>query len=104
MRIDVYVHIVEGSHTQLDRIERLIHTVIEKENSMAGELDALRQQVANNTAVIESAITLIRGIKAALDAAIASGDPAALTALSSQLGADDAALAEAVAQNTPASP
>lgn len=71
---------------------------------MAGELAALQAQVTQNTTVIESAITLIQGIKAALDAAIASNDPAALTALSAELGAEDQKLAAAVQANTPATP
>lgn len=71
---------------------------------MAGELDALRAQVARNSDVDASAITLLRGLKTALDAAIASGDPAALTALSNSLGASTDALAAAVVENTPAQP
>lgn len=67
---------------------------------MAGELEALQAQVAANTTVIERAITLIQGIKAALDAAIASGDPAALTALSASLATEDQKLADAVAAAT----
>lgn len=69
---------------------------------MAGELAALQAGVAKNTDVIESAITLLGNIKSLLDAAIASGDPAALTALSTALGAEDDKLAAAVAANTPA--
>ena len=75
-----------------------------KEVQMSGELDALKASVANNTTVIGSAITLLQGLKAKLDEAIASGDPAALTALSTELGATDQALADAVAANTPATP
>lgn len=67
---------------------------------MAGELAALQAQVAANTDVIESAITLIQGIKAALDAAIASGNPQALADLSAQLASEDAKLAAAVQANT----
>jgi hypothetical protein len=70
----------------------------------SNSLSALQAQVAANTTVITSAETLIQGIKAALDAAIASGNPAALDALSAQLGTDDSALAAAVAANTPTPP
>ena len=69
---------------------------------MAGELAALQANVAKNTDVIESAITLLGNIKALLDAAIASGDPAALTALSATLGAEDDKLAAAIVASTPA--
>lgn len=71
---------------------------------MANELADLKAKVAGNTTVIESALTLINGFKAALDAAIANGDPAALAALSAELGAEDDKLAAAVAANTPAAP
>jgi hypothetical protein len=75
-----------------------------KVNTMAGELDALKASVSRNNDVVQSAITLIQGIKAALDAAIAAGDPAALKALSDSLGSQDDALADAVTANTPAAP
>lgn len=67
-------------------------------------LTDLQDAVARDTAVETSAITLLQGLKAALDAAIASNDPAALQALSAQLGTNADALAAAVAANTPAAP
>ena len=63
-------------------------------------LDALTAQVAKNTEVDESAIVLLQGLKAKLDEAITSGDPAAIQALSDQLGASTQKLADAVAANT----
>lgn len=69
---------------------------------MAGELDALTAQVSKNTDVTNSALTLIQGLKAALDAA--GTDPVKLAALSAQLQQSDDALAAAVAANTPAAP
>ncbi len=78
--------------------------IIEKLQIMAGELDALKQQVADSITVEESAITLIEGLKEKLDAAIAAGDPAALQALSDSLGAEKDKLAAAVTANTPAEP
>ena len=69
---------------------------------MSAELDALKAAVARDTDVENSAITLLQGLKAALDAAIAANDPAALTALSASLGANSDALAAAVVANTPA--
>ena len=101
MRIDLHIH---AGNAQLDRIEALVRSIAQSEATMAGELAGLQAQVAANTDVIESAITLIQGIKAALDAAIASGDPAALAALSATLSSEDEKLAAAVAANTPAPP
>ena len=68
---------------------------------MGQELDDLKAAVAKVTEVDQSAVTLLNGLKAKLDAAIASGDPAALTALSSELGSDTQGLADAVTANTP---
>ncbi len=71
--------------------------------NMSQQLDELKAKVAANTTVIGSAITLIQGLKQKLDDAIASGDPAALEALSTELGTTDQALAAAVEANTPPS-
>lgn len=65
-------------------------------------IDDLTTQVAANTTVIGSALTLIQGLAAAL--AAAGTDPAKLSALQTQLAASDTALAAAVAANTPAAP
>lgn len=67
---------------------------------MSDQLDTLTAQVTQNNTVIQSAITLIQGIKAQLDAAIASNDPQKLLDLSSSLAASDQSLADAVAANT----
>lgn len=87
---------------QLFRIRRSLYHLHRKVNHMAGELDALRAAVARNTEVDESAIVLLKGLKEKLDAAIASGDPAAIQALADELGAKNQALADAVTANTPA--
>jgi len=67
---------------------------------MSKALDALTAQVATNTTVSESAITLISGLKTQLDAAIAANetdDGDALQALSDSLSSESAA---AIAQAT----
>jgi peptidoglycan hydrolase CwlO-like protein len=69
-------------------------------NTMAADLTALTAQVAQNTSVVNSALTLIQGLAAEITAA--QGDPAALAAIVSQLNSSDTALAVAVAANTPA--
>ena len=80
----------------------LLKTLLAKVNAMTAELDRLTTEVSETRTVIDSAIVLIQGLKTRLDEAIASGDPAALTALSDALDADQQALADAVAANTPA--
>jgi len=69
-----------------------------KVSTMAGELDALTAEVANNTTVEKSALVLIQGFAARLDAA--GTDPVKLKALSDSLKANDDELAAAVAANT----
>jgi len=66
---------------------------------MSEEFDVLTAQVKANTEVIESAIVLINGIADRIEEA--GIDPAKLTALTDELRAKDAALAEAVTANTP---
>ena len=63
-------------------------------------LTDLQDKVAALKTVGDSAIALLNGLKAALDAAIASNDPAALQALSDSIGSETDALAAAVAANT----
>ncbi len=82
------------------RILHALSLLLWKVQHMAGELDTLTAQVASNTSVIESAITLIGNIKALLDAA--GTDPAKLAALSATLASEDDKLAAAITANTPA--
>jgi hypothetical protein len=92
LRIDVTVH--HDLHND-DRILKLLGDIM-------ADLTALTAQVTTNTTVIESALTLIQGIAAAL--AAAGTDPVALAALQTQLATEDTKLAAAVAANTPAAP
>lgn len=63
-------------------------------------LDDLTAAVAANDTVVDSAVTLLQGLKAALDAA--GTDPGKLAALSSDIAAKTKVLSDAVAANTPA--
>lgn len=74
------------------------------ETNMAKTLADLQADVIAEATVNQSAITLLQGLKAQLDAAIASGDPAQIQAISDSLEANTAALAAAVTANTPAAP
>lgn len=85
---------------QLDVIER----INQLETKMAGALDRLETEVAETTTVIDSAIVLLKGLKDALDAAIASGNMSRVSAVADTLDAQTNALAAAVVANTPTSP
>ena len=108
MRIDIHHYIHRDNAEEHSEIVTLLNLVLARETAMAGELEALTAQVATNNTEIGSAITLLQGLKAALDAAIAAqqaGDNgAALAALSASLGTKDAELAAAIIANTPAAP
>jgi hypothetical protein len=67
---------------------------------MSQLLDSLRAEVEENRGAIDSAVTLITGIRDKLDEAIAENDPAALTALRDALDAQTQVLAEAVSAHS----
>lgn len=100
----IVLEVVYTFFRQSEELNHQLHNILERMNAMAGELDTLTAQVASNTTVIDSAVQLLQGLKAALDAAIAAnnaGNPTALLALSQSLGTEDEKLAAAVAANTP---
>jgi len=63
-------------------------------------LSDLQAAVTAEDTVVDSAVTLLQGLKAALDAA--GTDPVALKALSDDIGAKTQQLSAAVVANTPA--
>ena len=65
-------------------------------------LATLQAQVAQNTSVEASAVTLIEGLAAQI--AAAGTDPTKLAALTTSLNTSATALAAAITANTPASP
>lgn len=83
---------------------QMFRNLLKQDEKMSAQLDALTQQVSQNTTVIESAITLIDGFSKRLSDGIAAaqaGDLSKLTDLQTELAAEDAKLAAAVAANTP---
>ena len=88
-----------SANERLGNIERLL--LIEGKLIMSA-LDELTAQVAANTTVEQSAVTLIEGLAAKL--AEAGTDPAKLAALQDSLKASSAALSAAILANTPAAP
>lgn len=69
---------------------------------MGNELDSLTQEVTETKDLQQSAITLLNGLKAKLDEAIANNDMTRVVALRDDLDASNAALAAAITANTPA--
>ena len=100
-RIDIFIHNADPTG-KLDQIVSMLQAIQSQGGTMSAAMDALTAQVAQNTSVISSALTLIQGFAAQL--AAAGTDPAALAALQASLQQSDDALAAAVAANTPAAP
>jgi len=83
---------------KLENQERLLIWILRKEYQMAGELDALEAQVAENTNLEASAIVLIEGLAAQI--AAAANDPAKIIALTATLKDSAGKLAAAITANT----
>ena len=99
--VDVNVFFrADASDHIMDQLNRLLDSIDKMETKLANELAELATQVSETNTVIDSAVVLIRGLKASLDAA--GSDPLALKALRDSLDSSEQSLAAAVAANTPA--
>ncbi len=87
---------------KLNRVLALLGEVQKESVHMAGELDALTKQVAENTDAEKSAIVLLDNLHALLVAA--GTDPAKLQALKDTLATSKAEIVAAVVRNTPVGP
>ena len=92
---------------RLDRIDATlcrvltgINSLLNKDAVIMAALDTLTQDVATESGVVQSAVTLVNGL--AQQIKDAGTDPAQLKALTDQMEANAKTLADAVAANTPA--
>lgn len=91
-----------GLKRRLDRIIALL-SIIAKEGLMEmANLDDIKNEIAAEKTVIDSAVKLIGGLSAQLKAAVAANDMTALQAIIDGMEANKAELAAAVTANTPA--
>jgi prefoldin subunit 5 len=88
------------NQAQIDRIERKLDLLLAREKTVMATLDDVKTKVEAENTVIDSAITLLGDLSAQI--AALKNDPAALQALADEIDAKKAALAAAVAANTPA--
>ena len=84
------------------RVESLIAVLTLKQEQTMADLTVLTAEVARNTTVDESAITLLNGLAAQIEAN--KTDPVALQALADTMKGSSDALAAAVVANTPSAP
>lgn len=101
MDLHIYLYDETGRADQkLDSIIALLGALVARETIIMQELDDLTQQVQATDDAEQSAIALINGIAARIDAA--GTDPKALKALTASLKSKTDELAAAVVANTPA--
>lgn len=86
----------------LSKIAEILTAIQLLGKTMANELDELTSRVTASGDATDSAVLLLNGLKARLDAA--GTDPVALKALSDALGTNTEELAAAILANTPAQP
>lgn len=109
VQVHHYLHLDVG---RLASIEASLATLITQGKAIMSQItdafDALNVKVGALETTEASAVALLQGLKSALDAALALGDPAtivaAVQAVSDKIGTDTQTLADAVAANTPATP
>ena len=97
---NLHVHVHLEPDPRIDKILTAINQLTTKENTTMADLNALTAEVRANGDAVESAVTLLQGLSAALQAA--GTDPVALQELVDQLNTNDRRLADAVVANTPA--
>ena len=84
------------------RIESSLAVLTMKQEQVMADLTALTAEVERNTSVDQSAIALLTGLAAQIEAL--KTDPVALQALADTMRGSSDELAAAVAANTPAAP
>lgn len=94
MRIDVYLH---GDEARLEKIEALLHKILEKENSMSAELDRLVASVTAVRGKVDSLIALTNGLAQIIRDNI--GNPAKLTELADALDTEATSVQAALDAN-----
>lgn len=87
---------------QSDELRELLIIIVKNQTNIMLTLQDILAKVQAEETVEASIIALLTTVKSELDAAIASGDPTQLQALSDKLDADTKAMSDAVVANTPA--
>jgi hypothetical protein len=93
--LHLHIHTPDLSKMLLEKLDFITLKLLK----MSEQLDKLTAEVAENKTVMQSAVTLLQGLKQRLDEA--GTDAAKLSELSADLDANTNALAAAVTANTP---
>lgn len=88
---------LERMHGDLHQVKNALFTLLIRSRKIMADLSRLTQEVAESRGAVQSAITLIRGLRQQI--IDAGTDPAKLEELANSLDQDQRDLAEAVAEN-----
>ena len=97
---DIHIHVHLEPDPRIDRILQMLNQLTTEEKKTMVDLNNLTAEVRANGDAVASAVALIQGLAAQLEAA--GTDPVALQELVHQLKNNDTQLANAVVANTPA--
>lgn len=86
----------------LEGLSKQLDFILENQEILMATIVELQAAVQRNTDAEDSVVQLLKGISQQLKDAKASGNPAELDKVISQLDANTAKLASAVVENTPA--
>lgn len=104
--VDVYVHTL--SDDKLDELITLVKQVLKRETLIMATLEETLADVQAESAVDDSIITLVTGLKAQLDAVLGGqltpAQQAQVDQIFAAIEANKAKVAAAVTANTPAAP
>jgi hypothetical protein len=93
--------IVSNFDNKLNQINDKLDLILNKENILMATIQDVVTEVAAETTVNDSIVTLLDGIAAQLTAAQASSDPTAIAAVITSLQANSKILTDAITANTP---
>jgi hypothetical protein len=100
MDLTAYERITKRLERIEDKLDQLLVSFTQAKEAIMADLGSLTAEVERNTAVDQSAITLLNGLAAQIESL--KSDPVALQALADQLKGSSDNLAAAVVANTPA--
>jgi hypothetical protein len=86
---------------RLERIEHKLNKLLQKVNILMATIQDVVTEVAAETTVNQSIVTLLDGIAAQLTAANNSGNPAAVDAVIASMQSNSKILTDAILANTP---
>lgn len=108
MHIHLHIHDDRQTVLLLEKILENQFLIIKTQHKMTATLDQILQDTTDESTVIDSLVTLTAGIKAQLDAVLAGAltpeQQAKVDAIFSAVESNKAKVAQAITDNTPATP